>query len=399
MHRAVELTLSLLVVVAAPVGAQTPNTPAAIATQITAGSTHTCALTAAGGVMCWGYNGFGELGDGTGTNSVVPVDVVGLAAVATATAGAEHNCVLTSTDGVACWGWNLYGQVGDGGSADRLSPVEVVGLGSGMAAVAAGGYHACAVTASGGVKCWGENSRGQLGDGSTTGSSTPVDVAGLGIDVVAVAAGEFHTCALTVAGGVKCWGKNDTGQLGNGGTASSTAPVDVTGLSSGVAAVSAGNTHTCALTTMGGVKCWGFDFYGQLGDGGSATSPVPVDVAGLGSGVIGVELGRYHTCAVTAAGSALCWGYNFNGELGDGSGMNSSLPVGVAGLDSGVAAISAGGYHSCAMTTSGGVLCWGSNTSGQLGSGDTQSCGKPRVVVGFGGGGADAIFADGFEAC
>ena len=103
--------------------------------------------------------------------------------------------------------------------------------------------------------------------------------------------------------------------------------------------------------------------------------------------------------SVTAAGSALCWGYNFNGELGDGSGMNSSLPVGVAGLDSGVAAISAGGYHSCAVTTSGGVLCWGSNTGGQLGTGDGESCGKPRVVVGFGGSGADAIFADGFEAC
>ena len=165
MHRVVELTLSLLVLVAVPAGARTPDMPDSVAVQVSAGSTHTCVLTAAGGVMCWGYNGFGELGDGTGYNSLVPVDVVGLAAVATVTAGAEHNCVLTSADGVACWGWNLYGQVGDGGSADRLSPVEVVGLGSGMAAVAAGGYHACAVTAAGGVKCWGDNSGGQIGNG------------------------------------------------------------------------------------------------------------------------------------------------------------------------------------------------------------------------------------------
>ncbi|MBI4518809.1 MAG: hypothetical protein HY699_23695 [Deltaproteobacteria bacterium] len=228
----------------------------AAAEPLAAGSSHTCALTAAGGVKCWGNNDFGRLGDGTMTSrSSTPVDVSGLSSGMTAvTAGDYHTCALTAAGGVKCWGYNAKGQLGDGTSTQRLTPVDVIGLTGSATAVAAGGRHTCALTAAGGVKCWGYNVEGQLGDGTTTDRTTPVDVSGLTSGVTAVAAWDYHTCALTAAGGVKCWGYNGAGQLGDGTTTQRTTPVDVSGLTSGVTAVTADGMHTCALTAAGGVK-------------------------------------------------------------------------------------------------------------------------------------------------
>ena len=206
-------------------------------------------------------------------------------------AGSHHTCALTTGGGVKCWGRNYAGQLGDGTTTDRTMPVDVVGLTSGVAAVAAGYQHTCAVTTAGGLKCWAGNVYGELGDGTTTRRATPVDVVGLTSGVVAVAAGGYHTCALTTAGGVKCWGLNSSGQLGDGTTTDRTTPVDVSGLTSGVAAVAAGYYHTCALTTAGGLKCWGWNVYGQLGDGTTTNRTAPVDVVGLTSGVAAVAPG------------------------------------------------------------------------------------------------------------
>jgi alpha-tubulin suppressor-like RCC1 family protein len=246
-------------------------------------------------------------------------------------AGYGHTCALTNAGGVECWGDNGYGQLGDGTTADRHSPVAVSGLASGVQAIAAGEALTCAVTNAGGVKCWGDNSNGQIGDGTTADRRSPVAVSGLA-GVRALAAGEARRCAaLTRAGGVKCWGSNYLGELGNETTIRQLTPSAVSGLDSGVAAIAAGGeAHGCALTTAGEVKCWGYNGYGQLGDGTTANRHSPVDVSGLPGGVQAIAAGGYgHTCALTSAGEVKCWGRNSSGQLGDGTTTERSRPVGV----------------------------------------------------------------------
>ena len=192
------------------------TTHADSALNVGAGLDHTCALTSSGGVKCWGWNTYGQLGDSATTERLTPVDVSGLAGVTSLATGRLFNCALTSGGGVKCWGYNYYGQLGDGTTTDRPTPVDVSGLTSGVAAISVGRSHACAVTTDGGVKCWGRNLEGQLGDNTTTDRWTPVDVSGLTSGVASVAPAGYHTCAVTTTGGAKCWGHNSAGQLGDG---------------------------------------------------------------------------------------------------------------------------------------------------------------------------------------
>jgi alpha-tubulin suppressor-like RCC1 family protein len=350
-----------------------------------AGDNHTCALTRTGGVKCWGYNSYGQIGDGTQSWRNTPVDVSGLGSGVTAlAAGGMHTCTLTAAGGVKCWGDNYEGQIGDGALSQRSHPVDVIGITDGITKLEAGGWHTCAILS--GVKCWGDNSAGQLGTGANTQPSTPVDVVGLPGSVTDLAAGDGHTCATTSAGGVKCWGLNEYGQLGNGDTSTSNVPVDVVGLASGMMAVTAGDSHTCALTSAGKVKCWGLNIDGQLGDGTSIDSSTPVNVNGLAASVIAIEAGSDHTCALISAGGVKCWGNNESGQLGDGTVDGRLTPVDVLGLTSGVALVAAGGDHTCALTTAGGVKCWGANSSGQLGDSSGISSTVPVDVPGLTGG-------------
>lgn len=353
-------------------------------------------------------------GTGLGDNpcSMTPVDVIGIgSSVTTIAAGTAHTCALTGTGTLKCWGANGFGELGDGTATNSSTPVNVSGLGSPVKVFATGNFHTCALTSAGTVKCWGDNIFGQLGNGSNTGpqscgndpcSTSPVDVSGLGSKVTGIAAGWGHSCVLLSTGGVKCWGDNSGGQLGIGTTSGpetcaswscSTQPVDVPDLKSGVSAIAAGGFYTCAVTSSGSLKCWGANNDGQLGNGNKVNSATPVDVAGLGSGVMAVDAGDYHTCAVTTTGALKCWGQNYYGELGNGTITDSSTSVDVTGLASGIAAVATGQLHTCALTSAGAVKCWGYSAFGQLGIGTNtgpQECSAvdpcsptPVDVIGF----------------
>jgi alpha-tubulin suppressor-like RCC1 family protein len=291
--------------------------------------------------------------------------VVGLSSgVAAVAAGFRHACALSTAGAVLCWGDNASGQLGNGSTTPSTTPVAVSGLGSGVLAIAAGFAHSCALT-SAAVMCWGDNSAGQIGIGSTTTATRPVAVAGLGSGVKAVSAGYRHTCAITQVGAAQCWGDNPAGQLGNGGTANATTPVAVSGLGSGVTAVSAGFQHTCAVLDGGVVACWGDNSSGQLGNGSTVASTTPVTLSGP-SGATALATGSAHSCAIFNAGAVLCWGYNHFGTLGNHSFADTSTPVAITGLS--YVALSGAGDSTCGVTLSGATHCWGLNDSGQLGA-------------------------------
>lgn len=339
------------------------------ASTIDSGWFHACALTKTGGVKCWGNNAYGQLGDNSTKTHLTPVDVTGLPSdVSAIAAGGGHTCAITAAGGVKCWGQNNQGQLGDNSQTVRWTPVNVMGLASGVSAIDAGNEHTCALTQAGAVKCWGDYK--QIFPGYRR--LSPVDVEGLSSGVSAIATGSHHSCALTTAGGVKCWGYNDHGELGDNSTTSRTrAPVDVTGLA-GVVAIAAGDFHTCALTQAGGVKCWGYNFSGQLGNNSRKTNLTPVDVTGLARGVSAIAAGGSNTCALTVAGAVKCWGKTWDGtDDGNLDSRTREEPEGVMGLAKGVSAITVGVGYFCALNTSGGVKCIGDNQSGQLGDNST----------------------------
>ncbi len=338
---------------------------------IAAGADHTCALTSAGGVKCWGDNTYGQLGDGTTSNRTTPVDVKGLeVGVSFISAGFGHTCALTKDGGVKCWGNNYDGELGDGTTTQRLTPVDVNGMTSGVSAIALGSSYTCALTSTGGVKCWGwRNTYAEGNDDPTTKRLVPVDVNGLTSGISAIAAGTAHTCVLTSDGGVKCWGSNGEGQLGDGTTINRATPVDVSGLTSRVSSIAANGYYTCALTSKGSVRCWGINLAGQLGNGTTTNQTTPIDVSGLTNGVTAITAGGTYTCALTSNGKVMCWGNNTQGQLGNGTIDQQIKPTDVSGLSSGIIAITAGDLHACALTLDGIVKCWGSNFLGQLGDG------------------------------
>jgi alpha-tubulin suppressor-like RCC1 family protein len=357
--------------------------------QVAAGGRHTCAVTSAGGVKCWGDNTYGQLGDGTTTARSRPVHVVGLTSgVTSVAAGYYHTCALTTAGGLKCWGANGVGQLGNGSwSAPHTTPVDVVGLTTGVRSVTVGRTHTCAVTTAGSVKCWGGNDYGQLGDHTDIWRASPFTVVGLSSGILDVAAGWYHNCARRSTGGVMCWGRNLYGQIGDGTLIDRWTPFYVEGLVGFAVAVAAGGYHSCARTSYtgpgGSLKCWGFNYYGQLGDGTTDLRTNPVGVVGLTSGVEAEAGGYYHTCALTAARGVKCWGFNGTGQLGNGTTTSQPVPVDVLGLTSGVSDLSAGANHSCALASEGGLWCWGSNTYGQLGDGTTTMASTPVRVVGL----------------
>ena len=333
---------------------------------ISVGMGHSCAIVS-GGVKCWGLNDRGQLGN-TPTTPLSRVDVTGLSSGATqVSAGLDHTCALTSGGGVKCWGGGFFGQLGNNGNTASSVPVDVTGLSTGVTQISVYSQVSCALTSVGGVKCWGDfNNNGIV-------FRVPTDISSLGSEVIQVSVGCDHICALATGGGVKCRGGNSYGQLGNGSTTSNYNYVNVSGLSSGVTQIATGCGSTCAVTTGGGVKCWGYNGEGQVGDNSTTTRVTPVDVSGLSSGFVQVTSSGIHACALNTDGGLKCWGRNILGGVGDTTGTTRLTPVDVSGLTSGAAAIDAKSYQTCAVTTSNGAKCWGNNTYGQLGDGSTST--------------------------
>ena len=299
--------------------------------------------------------------------------------------GYYHTCGILDNGSVSCWGNGMMGQLGNGGTGMQLSPTLTGSLGTGRTAVAlsSGGYHTCAILDNGSVSCWGWNNYGQLGDG-TSGSAadkyTPTQTSSLGANrtAVAISSGTYHTCVILDNGDVSCWGRGAYGQLGNGGTSNPNTPTLTGSLGAGRTAVAlaTGYYHTCAILDNGAVSCWGANFYGLLGNGGSSQQNSPTLTSSLGANRTAVAISSgssigFHTCAVLDNGLVSCWGSGGNGRLGNGgtSQHNSPTLTSSLGANRTAVAISSGGQHTCAILDNGKGVCWGQGAYGQMGNG------------------------------
>ena len=364
---------------------------------LTAGFEHTCAILDNGSVSCWGSNSDGQLGDGTTTDRNTSTQTSSLGTGRTAVAissGTSHTCALLDDGSVSCWGNNRDGGLGDGTTTDRNTPTQTSSLGTGRTAVAisSGSFHTCAILDDASVSCWGYNGYGGLGDGTTTDRNTPTQTLSLGTGrtAIAISSGGTHTCAILDDATVSCWGRNDFGQLGDGTTTNRNTPTQTSSLGTGrtAVAISSGSVHTCAIVDDASVSCWGSNYNGRLGDGTFADRSTPTQTSSLGTGrtAVAISSGSYHTCAILDDGSVSCWGANGNGQLGDGTTTDRYTPTQTLSLGTGrtAVAITSGTAHTCAIIDDGTVSCWGYNSNGQLGDGTTTQRNTPAQTLTLG---------------
>ncbi len=358
------------------------------AVAIAAGANHSLALQNNGEVWGWGFNGYGQLGDGSTASSNTIVRASNLTNIVSIAGGDYHSAAVRSDGTAWTWGYNGSGELGDGTQIERITPVQVSNLTSAVA-IAAGSYYTFALRSNGSIEAWGDNTNGQLGNGTTTSSLLPVTSSpcNLGASpetqrsplIGRIAASQNFSLAAENGGGVESWGQNPYGQLGNGTTVSSTSPVQAA--LSEATQVSAGWRHGLAAKSDGTVSSWGYNGYGELGDGTTSDKITPITVPGLG-GVSSVAAGGYHSLALESNGNVVAWGYNGNGELGDGTTAERNNPVAVINLTN-VIAIAAGENHSLALRRDGTVWAWGYNGYGQLGDGSTTSRTSAVQVLGL----------------
>ena len=346
--------------------------------QITAGNDYTCALTSSGAAYCWGANDQGQLGDGTKTDRARPVPVVGNLRFLAVSAGAQHTCGLTTAGAAYCWGSNANGELGNGsasgpescpiiasppGACSTLPVAAAAALR--FVSISAGGSHTCGLTSTGAAYCWGGNLVGQLGDGTQSQRLSATPVSG-GLSFTSISAGALiHTCGVTTSGAAYCWGSDQYGQTGDGDTATfHLTPTPVVGGLTFQTLV-AGASHTCGITVAGAAYCWGYNNFGQLGDTTTtdANRSTPFPVQG-GVGFTSIVPGSYHTCGLTGSGLAYCWGNNFNGQLGDGHTAEAHSPALVQSGFASYLAIALGTDHTCAISVDEVAFCWGANAAG-----------------------------------
>ena len=372
------------------------------------GAYHSCGLTVGGAPYCWGHGTYGQMGEGAKASEFAPVAVSQSLSLASISVGAIHTCGLTVSGAAYCWGLDYYGELGAGTPGAQIcgfegvpcstTPLAVAG-GRSFSSLAGGWGESCALQKSDAAAyCWGDNTYGALGNGSTANSRTPVAVTG-GLSFVSVGTGNIFACGLTADSAAYCWGNNSAGQLGIGpgggpelcsAEPCSTAPVLVSGnLKFGT--LSVGYWHVCGLTGDNTAYCWGDNDGGQLGATTTETcagfgvvigcSTVPLPVEG-GNTFTKISAGSFHSCGIVAAGDGYCWGSGFYGQLGDGTGTDSPTPTLIAGALSFAAVSAFGRYHSCGFTAAGVAYCWGYNGWGQLGDGTGYDAYAPVQVIG-----------------
>ena len=377
--------------------------PQGIVRMVAAGGNHTCALLNTSSLTCWGYDGYGQLGNGITTGNITaPSEPITLPTDTTAsaiTAGYNHTCALLNTGNITCWGRDNSGQLGNGTTTgDITTPPDPITLPTDTTATAitAGDNHTCALLNTGNITCWGNDTSGQLGNGNTTGNITaPPDPITLPTDTTATAitAGDNHTCALLNTGNITCWGWDGFGQLGNGITTGNitapsepiTLPTDTT-----ATAITAGDNHTCALLNTGNITCWGNDSCGQLGNGtttGDITAPPDPITLPTDTTATAITAGDNHTCALLNTGNITCWGNDTSGQLGNGTHhrqhhRHHQTPSHCPPTRP-PPAITAGDNHTCALLNTDNITCWGNDGNGQLGNGNTTgNLTEPSGVIG-----------------
>jgi alpha-tubulin suppressor-like RCC1 family protein len=350
------------------------------ATMIGGGYRHTCVLLADTTLRCWGDNTTGDLGNGTMTDSNVPIAVPNLSGVTAIASGlGAHTCVVMNDNTARCWGDNFFGSVGNGqNNVNQPTPVVVTGL-KAVSAISVGNFHTCALIAGGTIQCWGYNASGQLGDGTTTDSAVPVPVFSIN-GAIAVAAGDSHTCALKSDGTVWCWGSNSIGQLGVTGVDSSLFAVQAPGVA-GAVAIANGGKDTCVRLSSGAVSCWGINQAGEIGIGNLDPVPTPVSSPAF-TGVTLLRASFNNMIGLTSGGLVIGAGDDSSGQLGNGSTAvaNVSTAVTANGV-TGAVALQVGVQHTCVLTPSGSAVCWGSNANSQLGNGTNISATLPVAVT------------------
>ena len=348
------------------------------AATISAGAAQTCALES-GQAYCWGDNAEGALGDGGAGDSSIPVavdagGVLGGKSLTQIAVGAVDACALDGAGAAYCWGYNAFGQLGDGSTVHSAVPVAVdtsgVLAGKTLTHITAGDNHMCALDSVGAAYCWGDNADGELGDGTTADSSVPVAVDASGVlagkTLTQITAESDHTCAVDSTGAAYCWGDNSKA---NSATAPRPTPASrwpwipaASWPARPLTQITAGTENSCALDSAGAAYCWGNNAFGQLGDGytGGSSVPVAVDTSGVlaGKTLTQITAGLGSACALDSAGVAYCWGYNYYGELGDPSIAFSTflpVPVDTSGVLAGktLTQITAGWEHTCALDTAG----------------------------------------------
>lgn len=378
----VAIVATVVVALPASSSAGTPSLVGEVAVDVAAGNGTSCVVLDDGAVWCTGENNEGELGVGyESDNLAVPLQVVGLTDVVDIDSFDEFTCALDSSGSVACWGDNSSGQTGNGStSGDVSTPVAVAGLPA-VSSYSVGEEFGCGI-ADGEVWCWGDNTHGQLGAGAGAdrGTAEKVSMPG-GIVAVSVSAGDDHACALTADATLMCWGDNKDGGLGTGDNVDSAIPVVADAVGAGVTVVAAGDDFTCAVVS-GTTRCWGENNNGELGDGTENESVDPVDVVGVPTGATYLSANEDHACAI-ANGTLYCWGDNAAGALGIGTLSDSETAQPVGALGNTVVNASLGDSHTCAATAAGVASCWGRATKGQTGSGETLRSSTPVGVAGL----------------